>query len=110
MARVFLSLGSNEGDRVANIQKAVALLSICDKIKIIKTSSFYETQPWGNEDQPWFVNGAIALDTEFSPIELLNYCQSIEKQMGRVRIKNLKWTPRPIDIDILMYDNGCRHL
>ena len=105
MARVFLSLGSNMGDRSANISQAVSLLSISDKVKVIKTSSFYETEPWGNKSQDWFVNAAMAIDTEYSPSELLKYCQSIELQMGRIRKENERWGQRTIDIDILMYDD-----
>ncbi len=105
MARVFLSLGSNMGDRAGNISQAVSLLSISDKIKVIKTSSFYETEPWGKKDQPWFVNAAMAIDTDYPPEELLSYCQSIESKMGRIRKENERWGQRAIDIDILMYDN-----
>ena len=105
MARVFLSLGSNMGDRSANISQAVSLLSISDKIKIIKTSSFYETEPWGNKNQQWFVNACLALDTEYSPEDLLDYCQKIEYKMGRIRKENGHWGERTIDIDILMYDD-----
>ena len=105
MARVFISLGSNVGDRLANIQQAVSLLSMTDKIKIVKSSSFYETEPWGNKNQTWFVNAAVALDTELSPVELLKLCQSVEMQLGRNRVNQEKWSERTIDIDILMYDN-----
>jgi len=105
MARVFLSLGSNLGDRLSNIQQAVSSLSMSDKINIVKTSSFYETEPWGNKNQNWFVNAAVAIDTNFSPEELLKFCQNIEMQLGRVRNEQEKWQQRAIDIDILMYDN-----
>ncbi len=105
MARVFLSLGSNQQDRLSNIQQAVSLLAISNEIKIVKTSSFYETEPWGNKNQPWFVNAVLALDTTFSPVELLNYTKSIENKLGRVRKDSEKWGQRTIDIDILMYDD-----
>ena len=105
MARVFLSLGSNMGDRSGNISQAVSLLSISDRVKVVKTSSFYETEPWGNKSQPWFVNAALAIDTDYTPHELLNYCQNIEHQMGRIRKENEHWGQRAIDIDILLYDN-----
>lgn len=105
MARVFLSLGSNQGDRLSNIQQAVSLLSLSDKIKVIKTSSFYETEPWGNKKQAWFVNAAVAIDTDYTPLELLNYCQSIEAKLGRIRKQKEKWIERTIDIDIIMYDD-----
>ncbi len=104
MARAFLSLGSNLGDRLSNIQQAVALFGMSDKVKIVKTSSFYETQPWGNSNQPWFLNAAMAVDTNLSPMELLNFCQSVEFQLGRKR-DGKKWCPRTIDIDILTYDD-----
>ena len=103
MARVFLSLGSNIGDRAANITQAVSFLSMSDKVKIIKTSSFYETEPWGKTNQDWFVNAALAMDCDMSPEELLQYCANIEDKMGRIRSE--KWGQRIIDIDILMYDN-----
>ena len=105
MSRVFLSLGSNLGDRLSNIQQAVSMLGMSEKINIVKTSSFYETEPWGNKNQQWFVNAAIAIDTDFSAYELLKFCQNIELQLGRVRNENEKWQQRAIDIDILMYDN-----
>ena len=105
MSRVFLSLGSNLGDKLSNIQQAVSCLSMCEHIKIVKTSSFYETEPWGNKNQEWFVNAALALDTDFSCEELLEFCQNIEVQLGRVRRENEKWAQRAIDIDILMYDD-----
>lgn len=106
MARVFLSLGSNLGDRLSNIQHAVSSLSMHDKIKIVKTSSFYETEPWGNKNQDWFINAALALDTELSCLELLEICQNIEAKLGRIRKQNEKWAQRAIDIDILMYDDN----
>ena len=105
MSRVFLSLGSNIGDRLSNIQQAVSSLSINSRINVLKTSSFYETEPWGNKEQPWFLNAAIALDTDMSPVELLEYCQNIENQLGRLRKEGEKWGERAIDIDILMYDD-----
>lgn len=105
MSRVFLSLGSNLGDRLSNIQQAVSSLSMSEHIKIIKTSSFYETEPWGNKDQDWFINACIAIDTDFTCEELLKYCQNIEAQLGRIRKANEKWSQRVIDIDILMYDD-----
>ena len=91
MARVFLSLGSNIGDRLANIQQAVSMLSMSDDVSIVKSSSFYETEPWGNVNQNWFVNAAVALDTNLAPLEFLKLCQSVEKQLGRIRTENKKW-------------------
>ena len=104
MARVFLSIGSNLGDRVANIQQAVSMLSLDNRIKILKTSSFYETQPWGNKNQPWFINAAMAIETVLDPEELLSIFQNIEAKLGRKRELFKKWSERTLDIDILMYD------
>lgn len=105
MARVFLSLGSNIEDRLSNIQQAVSCLSMDKNINILKTSSFYETEPWGNKDQPWFLNAALALETSLTPFELLDLCQKIETGLGRKRSKEERYLPRTIDIDILMYDD-----
>ncbi len=104
MARVFLSIGSNLGDRVANIQQAVSMLSLDNRIKILKTSSFYETQPWGNKNQPWFINAAMAIETVLDPEEVLSIFQNIEAKLGRKRELFKKWSERTLDIDILMYD------
>ena len=93
------------GDRLSNIQQAVSSLSMHSQINIVKTSSFYETEPWGNKNQDWFLNAALALDTDMSCKELLEYCQNIEVQLGRVRNQKEKWSQRVIDIDILMYDD-----
>jgi len=105
MAKVFLSLGSNVGDRLTNIQQAASMLSIDNNIKILKTSSFYETEPWGNKKQAWFINAAMAIETSLSPEELLKCFQNIELKLGRKRGLFKKWQERTIDIDILMYDD-----
>ena len=104
MARVFLSLGSNKGDRLANIQQAVSMLGMTEDINIVKTSSFYETEPWGNPELKWFLNATLALDTNLKTLDLLKFCQSIEMKLGRDKIHE-KWQDRTIDIDILMYDS-----
>ena len=70
MALVYLSLGSNRGDRLSNIQQAVNFLTADNSIKLVASSAFYETEPWGNKKQNWFVNAEIAVRTEFQQIEL----------------------------------------
>lgn len=105
MSVAFLSLGSNKDDRVSVIQQAVNFLSADNSIKIAATSSFYETEPWGKKNQNWFVNAVIAVRTELSPIELLRVCQDIEAKLGRKRELEEHWGERPIDIDILFYDD-----
>ena len=103
MAIVYLSLGSNIGDRVGYIQQATSLLSANENINIVTTSSFYETEPWGMESENWFVNAVIQITTTLSPEVLLDECQRIEKQLGRKR-ESKGYSDRTIDIDIIFYD------
>ncbi len=105
MALVFLSLGSNKGDRLSQIQQAVNFLTSDNSINLVASSAFYETEPWGLKNQQWFVNAAIAVRTELQPVELLRICQSIEAKMGRNRDAEERWGERTIDIDILFYDD-----
>lgn len=99
-----IALGSNVGDRFANIERAVALLSASKDCKLVDTSFLYETEPKYYIDQPKFINGACRIATKLDPHSLLQLCQSIEKEIGRdkngVPIKG----PRAIDLDILLYD------
>lgn len=104
MAIVYLSLGSNLGDRVGFIQQATSLLSANENINIVATSSFYETEPWDMESENWFVNAVIQISTSLSPEELLVECKQIEKLLGR-EIKNSNgYMDRTLDIDIIFYD------
>jgi 2-amino-4-hydroxy-6-hydroxymethyldihydropteridine diphosphokinase len=99
--KVYLSLGSNQGDRVANLRAAIAALAMLGKVAAV--SSFYETEPVEFTQQPWFVNCAVALETELMPKQLLGAVLKIEREMGRRRIANQIKGPRPIDIDILLF-------
>jgi 2-amino-4-hydroxy-6-hydroxymethyldihydropteridine diphosphokinase len=101
--RVYLSLGSNMGDRAANLKSAIGQISQLGKIAAL--SSLYETEPVEFTNQPWFLNCAVALDTEDSPDNLLNAVLAIEQAMGRHRIQPKG--PRKIDIDILLVDEIC---
>ena len=105
MALVYLSLGSNIGDRVAFIQQAVNLLQAGNKTTLVRSSTLYETEPWGNKSQNWFINAVVELKTQLSPEELLDFCQNIEKELGRVRDGVPRWGERTIDIDILFYND-----
>ena len=107
MAIVYLCLGSNIGDRVGFIQQAVSLLCADEsKFKVIRTSSFYETQPWLEKDTDWYVNAVLEAKTSLNPEELLGFANSIEKKLGRVReTEPQNGDRRPIDIDILFYGN-----
>lgn len=103
---IYLLLGTNLGDRKENLEKACQLIS--QQIGSIRiASSLYETEAWGETDQPLFLNQVIQVNTELSPDELLRHTQAIEQQMGRVRLR--KWGERIIDIDILYYHNQIIH-
>lgn len=97
---IFLSLGSNLGDRKNNLEKAIQFLKSEEKIFVEKISSVYETKPWGETNQPDFLNLALVLKTELAPCELLDVTQSIEKKLGRERKKH--WGERTIDLDLLL--------
>lgn len=103
MAIVYLGLGSNKGDRVGYVQQATSILGSSEGIKIIRTSSLYETEPWLEREATWFVNAIIEAKTSLSPQELLTECQRIEKQLGRNRETEGHYGDRTIDIDILFY-------
>ena len=98
--RTYLLLGSNLGDRELYLERAVQLIS--EKVGIvIAKSSVYETEPWGNANQPGFLNLALGVDTQLSPLALLEMVLEIEKTLGRIRHE--KWGSRLIDIDIVIY-------
>ncbi|MCX8031511.1 MAG: 2-amino-4-hydroxy-6-hydroxymethyldihydropteridine diphosphokinase [Thermodesulfovibrionales bacterium] len=99
---VHIAIGSNIGEKFSNCRKALQLM-MENGIKITKTSSFYETEPWGVKDQPNFINLAIEAETTLSPEELLLILKKIEDQLGRV--ETFKWGPRVIDLDILFYED-----
>ncbi len=102
MAIAYLCLGSNLGEREANLGKALALLS--RKVTLDNISSIYETEPVGYKEQPLFLNLVCRIYTNLPPEELLCLAKDIETKMGRLPSKQRN-SPRPIDIDILFYDN-----
>lgn len=95
----YLSLGSNVGDRTANLRAAIARLESLGQVRAV--SSFYETEPVDFTAQPWFVNCAVALATEISPSQLLQALLHLEREMGRHRTQSKG--PRTIDLDILLF-------
>lgn len=99
---VYLSLGSNMGDREANLRDAIARLA--ELGEVTEVSSYYETEPVDFLAQPWFLNCAVELDTEKMPRQLLAGMLDIEKEMGRRRVQ--KKGPRTLDIDILLFGNS----
>ncbi|MEA3423494.1 MAG: 2-amino-4-hydroxy-6-hydroxymethyldihydropteridine diphosphokinase [Bacillota bacterium] len=98
---VYLGLGSNIGDKIEYLANAIEYISKNSKIKIIKQSSYYETDPVGYENQDSFVNVCLEIETDLSPVQLLGETQKIENMLGRKR--EVRWGPRTIDIDILLY-------
>ena len=104
MAIVYLSLGSNKGDRIGYVQQAASLLGADEGISIVRTSAFYESEPWNMNTKNWFVNAVVEAKTKYSPQELLGVCQRIEKQLGRTSEEKNQYQDRTIDIDILFYN------
>ncbi|MDF2572856.1 MAG: folK [Sporomusa sp.] len=102
---IALGLGSNmsinNNTREENIANAIRRITEKPNIVVDKVSSLYETEPVGLKDQPSFLNAVIAITTSLPPLELLDVCLGIEKEMGRVR--EVRWGPRNIDIDLLLY-------
>lgn len=101
MATVYLCLGSNLGEREKNLTQA--LTSLSQKVNLEKVSSIYETEPVGYKEQPFFLNMVCQITTDLSPWELLRLAKNIESKMGRTF--SFTNAPRPIDIDILFYDD-----
>jgi len=109
LSLVYIALGSNLGDRAANLAKAREMLG--NDIQVLKCSSLYQTAPWGYSKQDDFYNQVLECETELSPMRLLRRLKRFEKRMGRK--KTFLNGPRVIDLDILFYDNlimETRHL
>lgn len=104
MAIVYLSLGSNKGDRIGYVQQATSLLGATEGVTIVRTSAFYETEPWSMSTATWFVNAVLEIKTTLSPQNLLQECQRIETQLGRTQDTKNSYSDRTIDIDILFYN------
>ena len=103
MHKVYLGLGSNQGDRLEQIQKAIQLIS--ERVgNVVRQSSIIETKPWGFTSGNLFLNGAILVESELTPREILGITKQIERELGRV-YKGTAYRDRTIDIDILLYDD-----
>ena len=104
MAIAYLGLGTNVGNKRRNMITAAALLA--ERVgDILALSGFYETEPWGFESENFFLNAAVKLKTSFSPLEVLQITQQIEKELGRTEKSNVVYHDRIIDIDILLYED-----
>lgn len=102
--RCFIGLGSNLGDKEANVQRAIFLLAGEEGISVKKVAPFYRTAPWGYAGQDWFINTVVEIETALPPGRLLAVLLSIEEKMGRVR--DVRWGPRVIDLDLLLYGDA----
>ena len=98
----YVALGSNLGDKEANLRRALDLL-IERGVEIVKTSTFISTEPYGVTDQPQFLNGVCEVRTSLVPLALLHTLLEIEQEMGRVRLRH--WGERNIDLDLLLYED-----
>jgi len=113
MTRVYLSLGSNLGDRIALLRDAVARLRAAADIRFVDASALYETEPWESEpgqtlhERHWYLNCAVVIETSLRPVDLLGRLQAIETTLGRKRPDMTheagRFVPRTLDIDILLY-------
>ncbi len=101
--RVFLGIGSNMGNKQANLELGIKALKTNECIRIKKVSSFIETEPYGYTQQDVFLNGAIEIETILEPKELLRLVKEIEKDAGRT--ETVHWGPRALDLDILFFDD-----
>ncbi|OGX41468.1 MAG: 2-amino-4-hydroxy-6-hydroxymethyldihydropteridine diphosphokinase [Omnitrophica WOR_2 bacterium RIFCSPHIGHO2_02_FULL_68_15] len=102
MSRVFIGVGSNEGDRLALISQAVKLLGAVEGVQLTRLATIIETEPMGGPPQPPFLNTVVEVETARAPQELLAALQDIERRLGRVP-SSIRWAPRPIDLDLLLY-------
>jgi len=105
MADVLIALGGNVGDVRATFKKAIANICGMAQAALLARSSDYATPPWGEQNQARFVNACIEIETSLDPHALLFTLHKIEKQFGRDRASEQRWGPRPLDLDILAYDD-----
>lgn len=98
----YQGLGANLGERENNLRRAIELIKKIPAVKLLRVSSFYESEPWGVEGQPNFINAAIKISADLEPLALLDELQRIELELGRVRREH--WGARTIDIDILLIE------
>ena len=103
MNRAYVGVGANLGDREGTIRRALELLAAEDGIQLVAVSRLRETAPVGYAEQPPFLNGAAAVDTELAPRELLELLLAVERKLGRVRAEGPRYGPRAIDLDLLLY-------
>lgn len=106
LKRVYLSIGSNLGDRRAHLREAVERLA-AQQVRVLRESSIYESEPRDLREQPWFLNQILEAETDLLPRQLLRRAQKIERELGRRR--TIAKGPRVIDIDIVLFGNSVMH-
>ncbi|MER8955715.1 2-amino-4-hydroxy-6-hydroxymethyldihydropteridine diphosphokinase [Mesorhizobium sp. M0833] len=104
---VYLSLGGNLGDPATSMAAALGILDADESTRVVAVSSLYRTPPWGKLDQPDFLNAAAEISTALAPRDLLDLCLDAERKLKRVREE--RWGPRLIDIDILVFGDRVIH-
>lgn len=102
MTLAYIALGSNQASPLEQVNAAIKSIGDIPQSRIVAVSSFYRTPPLGPQDQPDYLNAAVALDTNLAPETLLDHTQRIELQQGRVR-KAERWGPRTLDLDIMLF-------
>ena len=105
MANAIVALGGNVGDVRATLQKAVAHICGMAQAALLARSSDYATPPWGEKQQPRFVNACIEIETTLDPHALLFTLHKIEQKFGRDRANETRWGPRTLDLDLIAYDD-----
>jgi 2-amino-4-hydroxy-6-hydroxymethyldihydropteridine diphosphokinase len=105
MMEALIGLGGNIGDVRMTIDRAVGLFCAGPAVRLVAQSSDYRTPPWGLTDQPAFINRCLVVETLLTPRSLLEHALAVERRLGRDRTNEQRWGPRPIDIDVLSYDD-----
>lgn len=106
MSRVFVALGSNQGNREYHLEKGAQDIAALPQCTNLVVSSVYETAPMGPQDQPDYLNSACVFDCDLKPSDLLEALKQIEHDHGRLTVTE-RWTARPLDLDILLFDEQC---
>ena len=101
--RAYVGVGANLGDRERTIRGAIEMLAAQPEVDVVGISTLRETEPWGPVQQPPYLNGAVALDTELNPRDLLDLLLDVERSLGRDRATEVRFGPRTLDLDLLVH-------
>ena len=106
--RAYVGVGANLGDREETILAAIDLLAVQPGVDVVGVSALRETEPWGPVEQPPYLNGAVALETDLDPRDLLDVLLDVERRFGRNRAMEVRWGPRTLDLDLLLHGDLVR--